>query len=112
MSLDKRVYYAHVQSYLTLCDPWTVARQTPLSMGFLRQEYWSGLPCPTPGDLPNPQIEPKSPASPPLAGRFFTTEPLGEQKSHFLTQIANRKRKFPVIWTIDGNFKPIFILSN
>ena len=40
--------------------PWTVARQTSLSMGFSRQEYWSGLPCPPPGDLPNPGIEPRS----------------------------------------------------
>ena len=43
-------------------------------MGFYRQEYWSGLPCPSPGDLPNPGIKPTSPA---LAGRFFTAEPLG-----------------------------------
>ena len=42
--------------------PWTVAQQAPLSMGFPRQEYWSGLPCPPPGDLPNPGSEPKSPA--------------------------------------------------
>ena len=49
--------------------PWTVACQAPLSMGFSRQEYWSGLPCPPPGDLPYPGIEPMSPA---LAGRFFT----------------------------------------
>ena len=42
--------------------PWTVARQAPLSMGFSRQEYWSGLPFPSPGDLPNPGIEPGSPA--------------------------------------------------
>ena len=41
---------------------WTVARQAPLSMGFPRQEYWSGLPFPPPGDLPDPEIEPKSPA--------------------------------------------------
>ena len=51
---------------------WTVARQAPLSMGFSRQQYWSGLPFPTPGDLPNPGIEPASPA---LAGKFFITEP-------------------------------------
>ena len=44
------------------CDPWTVARQAPLTMGFSRQEYWSGLPFPSPGDLPNPGIKPKSPA--------------------------------------------------
>ena len=43
-----------------LCTPWTVVRQAPLSMGFSRQEYWSGLPCPPPGDLPNPGIEPRS----------------------------------------------------
>ena len=42
--------------------PWTVARQAPLSMGFSRQEYWSGLRFPSPGDLPDPGIEPKSPA--------------------------------------------------
>ena len=48
------------QLCLTLCDLWTVARQAPLSMGFSRQEYWSGLPCPPPGDLPDPGIEPMS----------------------------------------------------
>ena len=42
--------------------PWTVAHQAPPSMGFSRQEYWSGLPFPSPGDLPNPGIEPRSPA--------------------------------------------------
>ena len=56
----------------SLPTPWTVAHQAPLSMGFLRQEYWSGLPFPSSGDLPNPGIEPISPA---LAGTFFTTEP-------------------------------------
>ena len=54
---------------------WTVARQAPLSTGFPRQECWSGLPFPPPGDLPDPGIEPASPA---LAGGFFTTEPPGE----------------------------------
>ena len=60
---------------LTLCDPWTVARQAPLSMGFPRQEYWSGLPFPSSGDLPEPGIEPVSPA---LADGFFITEPPGK----------------------------------
>ena len=46
----------------TLAIPWTIAHQAPLSMGFSRQEYWSGLPFPSPGDLPNPGIEPGSPA--------------------------------------------------
>ena len=49
----------HVQLFTTL---WTVAHQAPLSMGFSRQEYWSGLPFPSPGDLPDPGIEPRSPA--------------------------------------------------
>ena len=51
--------------------PWTVAHQAPLSMGFFRQECWSGLPCPSSGDLPDPEIEPTSPVSPALAGGFF-----------------------------------------
>ena len=50
-----------------------VARQAPLSMEFSRQAYWSGLPNPSPGDLPKPGIEPVSLSSPRLAGRFFTT---------------------------------------
>ena len=58
--------------------PWTVACQAPLSMGFPRQEYWSGLPFPSPGDLPNPKIKPKSPVSPALAGGFLTTVPPGK----------------------------------
>ena len=52
--------------------PWTVAHQAPLSMGFSRQEYWSGLPFPSPGDLPNPGIEPRSPA---LQAGALTSEP-------------------------------------
>ena len=66
------------QSCLTLCDPWTVALQAPLSMRFSRQEYWSGLPCSPPGDLADPEIEPTSLMSPALAGRIFTTEPPGK----------------------------------
>ena len=53
----------------SFATPWTVARQAPLSMEFPREEYWSGLPFPPPGDLPNPEIEPWSPA---LAGGFFS----------------------------------------
>ena len=56
----------------------TVACQPPLSMGFPRQEYRSGLPFPSPGELPDPGIEPESPASPALAGGFFTTKPPGK----------------------------------
>ena len=61
------------RSCLTLCDPWTVAQLAPLSMGFSRQEYWSGLPFPSPGDLPDPGMEPASLVSPALAGGFFAT---------------------------------------
>ena len=62
-------------SFVTL---WTVAHQAPLSMGFPRQEYWSGLPFPSPGDHPAPGIKPTSPA---LAGRFFAPEPPGPHPS-------------------------------
>ena len=62
--------FSHVRLFVTL---WTVARQAPLSMGFSRQEYWSGLPFSPPGDLPDPRIELVSLTSPGLAGRFFTT---------------------------------------
>ena len=58
--------------------PWTVTCQAPLSIEFSRQEYWSGLPFPTPGDLHDPGIEPASPESPALAGRFFTTAAPGK----------------------------------
>ena len=66
--------FSRIQLFVT---PWTIARQTPLSMGFSSQEYWSGLPFPPTGDLPDPRIEPTSPA---LAGRFFTTSYLGIPK--------------------------------
>ena len=59
-----------------MCDsatPWTVAHQSPPSMGFSRQDYWSGLPCPLLGDLPDSGIEPVAIMSPALAGNFFTT---------------------------------------
>ena len=60
-------------TYSCLCvTPWTVARQAPLSVTFSRQEYWSGLPCPPPGDLPDPGVEPASLMSFALVGRVFT----------------------------------------
>ena len=60
-----------LQSCLTLTTPWTVSLQAPLSKGFSRQEYWSGLPCPPPGDLLDPGMEPKSLMSPALAGATY-----------------------------------------
>ena len=63
----------------TSATPWTIAHQAPLSMGFSRQEYWSGLPCPPPGDLPHPGIEPRSPA---LQADSLTAEPPGKPSKH------------------------------
>ena len=60
--------------------PWAVAHQAPLSMGFSRQEYWSELPFPLSGDLPDPGVELVSPCFP-VAGRFFAAEPLGKPTS-------------------------------
>ena len=71
----------HVQLFVT---PWTVAHQAPLSMKFSRQEYWRGLPFPSPGDLPNPGTAPTSLASLALAGRFFTPSALWEAHFYFL----------------------------
>ena len=65
------------QSCLTLCDPTDCSCQAPLSVEFSRQEYRSALPFPTPGHLPDPEIEPATLVSPALAGGFFTTGPPG-----------------------------------
>ena len=63
---------SHVHLFAT---SWTLAHQAPLSMGFSRQEYWSGLPFPTLGNLPNPGIEPTSPISPALQADSLPAEP-------------------------------------
>ena len=73
---------SHVRLFVT---PWAVACQAPHFMGFFREEHWSGLPCPPPGDLPDPGIETVSLTSPALAGRFFTTSATWEAQ--------NRNRK-------------------
>ena len=73
------------QSCPTLCDPWTVAYQAPPSMVFSRQEYWSGLPLPSPGDLPNPGMEPRSPA---LQADALTSEPPGKPSVHKRSKIG------------------------
>ena len=72
---------SHVRLFATL---WTAAHQAPLSMGFSRQEYWSGLQFSPPGYPPNSEIEPTPLASPVLTDKFFTTEPLGKPL-YFLT---------------------------
>ena len=66
--------FSHSVTSSAFATPWTIARQAPLSMEFSRQEYWSGLSYPSPGDLPDPGIEPVAPA---LAGGFLTTEKVG-----------------------------------
>ena len=68
--------FSHVRLFAI---PWTVAHQAPLSMGFSRQEYWSGLPFPSPGDLPDPRIEPRSPA---LQADALTSELPGKLSGH------------------------------
>ena len=79
--------FSHVQLFATLC---TVTHQAPLFMGFSRQKYWSGLPCPPPGDLPDPGIEPVSLTSPTLAGRFVTTNTTWEAQT---TRSDNSKER-------------------
>ena len=77
------------KSYLTLASPWTVGCQAPLPMGFSRQEYWSGLPFPSPGDLPEPGIEPRSPT---LQADALTSVPPG--KPSLYKGNLNCKREF------------------
>ena len=74
---------SHFSSIQLSGAPWTIAWQAPLSMRFSRQEYWSGLPFPSPRDLPHSGIKPVSLMSPALAGGFFTTEPPGKPLHHF-----------------------------
>ena len=74
--------FSHVQLFATL---WTLACQASLSMGFSRQEYWSGLPCPPTGDLPDPGIELESLTSPALTGRLLTTS--GRSDAYTLVEI-------------------------
>ena len=82
---------------------WTIDHQAPLSMGFSRYEYWSGLPCPAPGDLPDPGVKPMTPVSSALAGRFFTTNtPYKNQGRCFLVlaieetgSVSNHSSGFP-----------------
>ena len=82
----------------TLCDPIDCSLQAPLSMGFSRRESWSGLPCPSPGDLPNPGIEPESLTSPALAGRVIGSPGGGSGKGGIgwdLSYDNRRRRRIP-----------------
>ena len=87
--------------------PWAAARQAPLSMRFSRQEYWSGLPCPPPGELPNPGIKPLSLKFLASAGRFFTTELPGKPKGTTLEKrkpLQNTWNHLPSSWLVTFGF--------
>ena len=92
---------SHVQ---LLVAPWTIAHQAPLSMGFFRQEYWSGLPFPPPGDLPDPGIEPSSLMSTVLAGGFFTISTTWKA----LYIVTNNKRLLNEGQSSEGNWRNYF----
>ena len=99
---------SHVRLFAT---PWTVVYQAPPSMGFSRQEYWNGLPFPSPGDLPNPGIEPRSPA---LQADSLPTElqgkPLGPPKGQF-SDIREEGHLEGLEWALtasSGTFNPVF----
>ena len=87
MDKEDAVHVCCVRSLQSCPSVRTVARRAPLSMGFPRQEYWSGLPCPPPEDLPRPGMEPTSPASPALAGGFFPTSTTWEAQSLYNLQL-------------------------
>ena len=77
-SVKQCVHAKSLQLCPTFCNPpWTVAHQAPLRMGFSRQKYWSGLPCPSVGDLPDPGIEPVSPVAPALQADSLLLSPRG-----------------------------------
>ena len=90
--------FSCVQPFATL---WTVACQAPLSMGFSRQEYWSGLPFHSPGHLSNPGIKPVSVMSPALAGRFFTTRATWEVH---LRHKGDKKLELKWFWKMNRYF--------
>ena len=87
---------------------WAVACQAPLSMGFSRQEYWSGLPFPSPGELLNPGIEPESLMSPALAGKFFTTSNTWKA---FLTLYCNHQDFPPAVGSVRTGMYHVMVVS-
>ena len=82
-------HFSRVWLFVTL---WTVTHEAPLFMGFFRQKYWRGLPCPPPGDLPNPGIKPMFLMSSVLAGRFFTTSTNWKAKCWCVDPIKNKSK--------------------
>ena len=100
-------HFSRVRPFVTL---WTVACQTPLSLVFSRQEYWSGLPCLPPEDLPNPGIEPTSLMFATLADRFFTSSTIWEALSTVEERdIVQVKKK--AAFSLHKNYKHFFSRS-
>ena len=96
---QKLFWYRYVIVVVWFVTTWTLAHQSPLSMGFSRQGHWSGLPFPSPGELPDSGIKPASPA---LAGVFFTAEPLGNPLD-MLPQLKTTERKKE--WRRKGSYR-------
>ena len=82
--------------------PWTVAHQAPLSMGFSKQEYWSGLPCPSPRNLPDPGIKATSPVSPALQADFLPGKPMHSFSFQFLPQTYFKSYKTFLLTLFEG----------
>ena len=92
--------------------PWTVAHQAPLSIGFSRQEYWYGLPFPSPGDLPDPWIESVSLTFPELAGGFFTTKSPGKPLNNSTSNLNPKSRDLSSFsWTTSTVFWAVQIFN-
>ena len=91
-------------------NPWTIGCQAPLSMKFCWQEYWSGLPCPSPEDLLDPGVEPESLMSPPLVALFFTTSATWEAHTHTHTH-THLAHLYPLIccWTLRLLPYPVYL---
>ena len=99
------LYFFHVYSVVSdSCDPIGCSLQTPLPLEFSRQEYWNGLPCPPPGDLPNPGIKPRSPA---LQANSLPSEPSGKLRRYFFFRdltnwlvfnLCNKERTRLEVW--------------
>ena len=95
------------QSCLTLATPWTAAHQAPLSMGFSRQEHWSGLPFPSPGHLPDPGIEARSPA---LQADTLTSEPPGKPQCQTISLVNSPfslRKEYVVVLQCTMNMSPV-----
>ena len=90
-------HFSNVRFFVTL---WTIAHQAPVSMGFSRQEYWSGLPCSPPGDLPNREIRPESPPTPELQADYLLLSHQGRQSDAYLSLIGPA---IPLTWAIGSS---------